>query len=116
MRPATRIRSIVSASLTSGSPVFGCRLPTYSGTAMFAGTWRSGEIRPGWSSVAMIWECSAHERRAAAMVVLPEAHGRRARRGLPGQGPAGSLPDQGGGGQGAGDGPAPERGVGRAGG
>ena len=53
-RPATRIRSIVSASLTSGSPVLGTRLPTYSGVLMFAGTGRSGEIRPGWSMVAMI--------------------------------------------------------------
>ncbi len=61
-RPATRMRAIVSASLTSGSPVFGYRLPTYSGGTMFAGTFRSGEIRPGWSNVVMIWKCSSHER------------------------------------------------------
>ena len=41
-RQATRIRAIVSASLTSGSPSVGCFLPTYSGRAMFAGTCRIG--------------------------------------------------------------------------
>src|SRR5689334_11116420 len=44
-RPATRIFSIVSASLTS-LPVNGAGfgLSTYSGRAMWAGTWRRGEI------------------------------------------------------------------------
>ena len=59
-RQATRIRAIVSASLTSGSPSVGCFLPTYSGRAMFAGTCRVGESRPGWSKVAMFWESNVH--------------------------------------------------------
>ena len=35
---ATRIRAIMSGVLTSGSPVLGCFLPTYSGRGMSAGT------------------------------------------------------------------------------
>ncbi len=54
IRPATRIRSIVSASLTSGSPSFGNFLPTYSGRSIPAGTGRIGEIRPGLSVATMI--------------------------------------------------------------
>ena len=54
IRPATRIASMVSASLTLGSPVFGYRLPTYSGRLICAGTWRVGEIRPGRKVVTMI--------------------------------------------------------------
>ena len=73
---ATRIRAIVSASLTSGSPSVGCFLPTYSGRTMFAGTCRVGESRPGWSKVAMFWESNVHDFRTGAMVVLHEAqHG-----------------------------------------
>src|SRR5579859_5875029 len=45
--PATRIRSMISGVLTSGSPVLGCLRPTYSGRVMSAGTWRVGESRPG---------------------------------------------------------------------
>ena len=50
--PATRIRSIVSASLTSGSPVRVLR-PTYSGRAMLAGT------LPRWGKPARV-EHSRH--------------------------------------------------------
>ena len=47
-RPATRISSIVSASLTSG-PTYGVTrdLPTYSGRAIDAGTVRIGLTVPG---------------------------------------------------------------------
>ena len=48
IRPATRIRSIVSASLTSG-PVYGCgrRAVDVLGRAIDAGTGRRGETVPG---------------------------------------------------------------------
>ena len=48
MRPATRIRSMVSGSLTSG-PVYGVGegRSTYSGRAMLVGTLRRGESTPG---------------------------------------------------------------------
>ena len=55
-RPASARSS--PASLTSGSPVHGRFLPTYSGRGMCAGTCRVGEIRPGWSIVAMVWKSS----------------------------------------------------------
>ena len=45
--PATRIRSMISGVLTSGSPVLGRFLPTYSGRVISAGTGRAGESRPG---------------------------------------------------------------------
>src|SRR5207249_7500946 len=43
--PATRIRAMISGVLTSGSPVLGRFLPTYSGRVISAGTWRVGESR-----------------------------------------------------------------------
>src|SRR6476660_1158153 len=47
-RPATRIRSMVSASLTSGpSSRLGAGRSTYSGRAMDAGTGRRGDTTPG---------------------------------------------------------------------
>ncbi len=48
IRPATRIFSMVSASLTSG-PVYGAGAgrSTYSGRAIDAGTGRRGETTPG---------------------------------------------------------------------
>src|SRR5690349_9009575 len=51
IRPAIRIRSMVSLSCTSG-PVYGvgAGLPTYSGRRMFPGTERTGVISPGTSS------------------------------------------------------------------
>jgi hypothetical protein len=54
MRPATRMRSIVSASL-SGEPVkrAGPGRPTYSGRGIDSGTGRSGETTPG--ATAVMW-------------------------------------------------------------
>ncbi len=62
IRPATRMRSIVSGVLMSDSSILGRFLPTYSGRSIWAGTFRMGEIRPGWSSVVMKHESTGQNR------------------------------------------------------
>ena len=104
IRPAMRIFSIVSASLTSG-PVngAGAGLSTYSGRGMCVGTGRRGEIVPGATGVTSD-ECSFgdHER----VLVLPQppcaSSRRRLRQLASGSGP---YPLAGGGVASAGEGP-----------
>src|SRR5690606_23203119 len=96
MRPATRMRSMISGVLTSGSPVLGRFLPTYSGRTMWAGTFRMGETRPGWSSVVMKHESTGQNgpRDRWPVVVLSQAHAGRTRDGMPQQGPDGTVRDR----------------------
>src|ERR1700749_973687 len=106
---------MISGVLTSGSPVLGRFLPTYSGRVISAGTWRAGESRPGCSTVAMLCESNVHgQQRGKAMVVQPQdAYRRGRRRSHPGQGPARGVSDPGSGRTRAGNGAGAERRMGR---
>src|SRR4051794_38791869 len=104
IRPATRIRSMISGLFTSGpSYGIGPGRSTYSGRAMDEGTVRRGEIVPGSTAVMVAMPCSlgapsvtAHPTCAAqpdtagcahGVVLLQHPHqpGRRARRQEPEQ-------------------------------
>ena len=74
-REEWEMSSMVCASLTSGSPVLGRGRPTYSGRGMCAGTCRMGDIRPGWSKVAMVCESNRHGLRTPLVVLPPASHG-----------------------------------------
>ena len=77
--PATRILSMISGVLTSGSPVRGRFFPTYSGRGMLDGTLRIGETCPGRSSwVVIVMQCSKRDRgnESRASVIERSADGR----------------------------------------
>ena len=72
MRPATRIFSMVSASLTSGPVYFaGAGWSTYSGRGMSAGTGRRGETAPG-ATLAYVNGIRLESRQSAPAKENPE--------------------------------------------